>query len=67
MAELARANVSVTNLAKMLNTSRQNLYNKLTGQYNITLIDALAIKKALQHCSIDLPLEYLFGGDYEEK
>lgn len=46
-AEIARAGMSKTELAKAIGKSRTTLSQKLSGQTNIDIKEAFAIKKAI--------------------
>jgi hypothetical protein len=56
-AELARKNITLDKLAKVLGLSITTTSLKLSGKYPLTLMEAKAIKKFLE---VDIPLEVLF-------
>ncbi len=56
-AELARKNVTLEKLAKVLGLSVTTTSLKLNGKYPLTLKEAKAIKNYL---GVDIPLEVLF-------
>lgn len=63
VAEMARRGLTITKLAKLLNMSRVNLYNKLYGITNFTLKDITAIQEILKAADSngDYTLDYLFS------
>ena len=63
VAELARAGITVTELAERLQCSRAVLYKKLCGEVNFYLKDAFAIQAELKKSGLDdadYTLDYLF-------
>lgn len=56
-AEMARYGINATKLAKGLGKSPAVMSKKLTGRYEITLGEAVAIKS---YIGVDIPLEILF-------
>lgn len=68
MAELARADISLTKLAALMGMTRANLYNKVKGKTTFTLRDITLIQEILRANDKDgdLSLDYLFAkGDGE--
>lgn len=64
VAELARAGITVTELAERLNCARSVLYRKLCGEVNFYLKDAFAIQAELKKSGLDdanYTLDYLFA------
>lgn len=61
MAEMARANISLPALAKLIGMGLSTIYNKKTGVQDWTLANMIAIQDVLQErTGLDLPLDYLF-------
>ena len=56
-AELARKGITKTSVAKKLGITLGTLSIKLSGKTNLTLPEAIKIKKIL---NVDLPIEFLF-------
>ena len=56
-AELARQDITLEKLAKVLGLALTTVSLKLNGKYQLTLREAKAIKKFL---NVDIPLEILF-------
>ena len=56
-AELARQDITLEMLAKVLGRSLTTVSQKLKGRYPLTLREAKAIKNFL---NVDIPLEVLF-------
>lgn len=57
-AELARQGITKTKVANELGITLGTLSLKLKGKYNVTLSEAIKIKKILE---VNLPIEYLFA------
>ena len=59
--EMARANISLPALAKLIGMGLSTIYNKRDGLQDWTLGNMLAIQDVLQErTGLDLPLDYLF-------
>lgn len=56
-AELARKNMTVSDLSDKTGINLSTLYGKLRGSYQVTVSEAISIKTAL---GVDIPLEVLF-------
>jgi len=56
-AELARKGITKTKMAEELGLTLGTLSLKLNGKSNLTLPEAVKIKKVL---AVELPIEYLF-------
>ena len=60
-AEMARAGVSLAELAKSVGMGVSTIYNKRSGLQDWTLAEMTAIQNVLQEkTGLDLPLDYLF-------
>lgn len=61
-AELARAGLSVKNLAEFMGTSSQNMYNKINGKVSLSEKDMRAVQSFFKNETGGvLSLEYLFS------
>ena len=62
-AEIARQNLSVAGLARLIGMKQTTMADKYHGRSKFSLDDALAIKEAL---GLDMSLEELFQTDEED-
>ena len=60
-AEMTRAGITFSEMAKMIGIGESTFYGKRNGSYDWTLSEMIAIQKILQErTELDLPLDYLF-------
>lgn len=65
-AEMIKAGINVSKLAKEMGISQQALYKKFNGSTQFTLKDTLLIRDILEkHNNEKLDIEYLFGATYD--
>lgn len=63
LAELARCDIGVDDVAKTLHCSRQNVYSKVRGDTEFALGDVTAIQGLINSRGHDYTIDYLFSQD----
>lgn len=65
-AEMVKAGINVSTLAKEMGITAQALYKKFNGTSEFSLKDTIAIRDILsKYTNEKLDIEYLFGAKYD--